>query len=83
MTDQPPLPDNFCPVILKKRPVMTDDRPLFQALYVRTSVRLSQKFLISNDIFGFFGPSHPDNFCPVILKKRPVMTDERPLFQAL
>ena len=26
--------------------------------YVRTYVRTSQKFLISNDIFGFLGPSH-------------------------
>ena len=26
--------------------------------YVRPYVRPSQKFLISNDIFGFLGPSH-------------------------
>ena len=31
MTNQSLLPDNFCPVILKKRSVMTGDRLLFQA----------------------------------------------------
>ena len=40
MTDQPSLPDNFRPVILKKRSVMTNDRPLFQALILYVPTQL-------------------------------------------